>query len=203
MTYVILLIIVSAITGFLITYLLASRYSILERSGYGIAIGLGLYTWIVYLFSLLWGLQFKCIYIAAILLAVFCTIILTTKWGSFKEKILNEVIEIKNDFFLNKMSYFVHIAVFSFFTTIFWRLFSRTIIWKRTACILAFQTITETCHSICPISHLLFGAIISLLRTLLLPEKNSFIHSCQISYLPFFLNWVWILERYYSFPVYY
>lgn len=130
MTYVILLIIVSTITGFLLTYLLTSRYSILERSGYGITIGLGLYTWIVYLFSLLWGLQFKSIYIAAILLVVFCTLILTLKWGSFKEKILNEVIEIKNDFFLNKVSYFAHIAVFSFFTTIFWRLFSRTIIWK-------------------------------------------------------------------------
>lgn len=99
MTYVILLIIVSTITGFLLTYLLTSRYSILERSGYGITIGLGLYTWIVYLFSLLWGLQFKSIYIAAILLVVFCTLILTLKWGSFKEKILNEVIEIKNDFF--------------------------------------------------------------------------------------------------------
>lgn len=131
MTYVILLIIVSAITGFLLTYLLAAKYSILERSGYGITIGLGLYTWIVYLFSLLWGLSGKSIYIATILLVVFCTVTLTIKWVSFKEKILFEVIEIKNGFFLNKVSYFVHIALFSFFTTIFWRLFSRTIIWKK------------------------------------------------------------------------
>lgn len=115
MTYVILLIIISTITGFLLTYLLASRYSILERSGYGIAVGLGLYTWIVYLFSLLWGLSGKSIYIAAILLVVFCAVILTIKWVSFTEKILNEVIEIKNSFFLNKMSSFAHIAVFSFY----------------------------------------------------------------------------------------
>lgn len=131
MAYVIFLIIVSSITGFLITYLLSSKYSILERSGYGVATGLGLYTWIVYLFSLMWGLQLKGIFFSALLLVVFCTVILTVQWSSFKGKILSEVIETKNDFLLNKTSYFAHIAVFSFFTTIFWCLFSRTIIWKK------------------------------------------------------------------------
>ncbi|MDN3514870.1 MAG: PA14 domain-containing protein [Candidatus Brocadia sp.] len=130
MIHTVVFIIISILTGFFLTYFLASRYSVFERVGYGVAIGLGLFTWIVYLLSLLWGLQFKSIYVAAVLLVVFCSVIITIKWVFFKEKILIEIIEIKNDFFLNKVSYFVHIAVFSFFATIFWRLFSRTIIWK-------------------------------------------------------------------------
>lgn len=131
MTYVVLFIIVSVVTGFLLTYFLSARYSILERGAYGIVIGLGLHTWLVYLFSLLWGLSGKSIYLSTALLIIFCSIFLLIKWISFKEKILNETREIKDDFLLNKLSYFAHIAVFSFFTTIFWRLFYRTIIWKR------------------------------------------------------------------------
>ena len=131
MTFVILFIIISIITGFLLTYFLSARYSIFERVAYGTVIGLGLHTWIVYLFSLLWGLQLKSLYISAILLIVLCSVILIIKWTSFKEKIISEIQDIKNDFLLNKVSYYVHIAVFSFFTTIFWRLFYRTIIWKK------------------------------------------------------------------------
>jgi len=131
MTYVILFVIVSLITGFLLTYFLASRYSIFERVTYGMAIGLGLHTWLVYLFSLLWGLSGKSIYLSTALLIVFCSTFLGIKWTSFKEKILNETREIRDDFLLNKLSYFAHIAVFSFFTTIFWCLFSRTIILKK------------------------------------------------------------------------
>ena len=123
MAFVILFIIISIITGFLLTYFLSARYSIFERVAYGTVIGLGLHTWIVYLFSLLWGLSGKSIYIPAILLIVFCSVILIIKWAVFKENILNEILEIKNDFLFNKVSYFAHIAVFSFFTTIFWRLF--------------------------------------------------------------------------------
>ena len=125
------LIVISVLTGFLLTYFLSARYSIFERVAYGTVVGLGLYTWVVYLFSLLWGLQYRSIYITAIMLIVFCATVLTINWASFKEKIISEIIEIKNDFLLNKVSYFTHIAVFSFFTTIFWRLFYRTIIWKK------------------------------------------------------------------------
>ncbi|MFN3533668.1 MAG: hypothetical protein ACK41Q_14390, partial [Candidatus Brocadia sp.] len=131
MTFVILFIIISIITGFLLTYFLSARYSIFERAAYGAVIGLGLHTWIVYLFSLLCGLQFKSLYISSILLIVLCSVILIIKWTSFKEKIVSEIQDIKDDFLLNKISYYVHIAVFSFFTTIFWRLFCRTIIWKK------------------------------------------------------------------------
>lgn len=131
MTYVVLFIIVSVITGFLLTYFLSSGYSILERVAYGVVLGLGLHTWLVYLFSLLWGLSGKSIYFSAIMLIVFCSIFLGIKWASFREKILNETREIRDDFLLNKLSYFAHIVVFSFFTTIFWCLFSRTIILKK------------------------------------------------------------------------
>ena len=131
MTFVILFIIISIITGFLLTYFLTARYSIFERVAYGTVMGLGLHTWIVYLFSLLWGLQFQSLYISAILLIALCSVILIIKWDSFKENIISEIQDIKNDFLLNKVSYYVHIAVFSFFTTIFWRLFYRTIIWKK------------------------------------------------------------------------
>lgn len=131
MTFVVLFIIISIITGFLLTYFLSARYSIFERVAYGTVIGLGLHTWIVYLFSLLWGLQLKNIFISATLLTVLCSVILIIKWTSFKEKIISEIQDIKNDFLLNKISYYVHIAVFSFFTTIFWCLFYRTIIWKK------------------------------------------------------------------------
>src|SRR3972149_2021566 len=131
MTFVILFIIISIITGFLLTYFLSARYSIFERVAYGTVIGLGLHTWIVYVFSLLWGLSGKSVYISAVLLVVVCSIILIIKWTSFKEKIISEIQDTKNDFLLNKISYYVHIAVFSFFTTIFLRLFYRTIIWKK------------------------------------------------------------------------
>ncbi len=131
MTFAILFIIISIVTGFLLTYFLSARYSIFERVAYGTVIGLGFHTWIVYLFSLMWGLQFKSLYISAILLIALCSIILIIKWTSFKENIISEIQDIKNDFLLNKVSYYVHIAVFSFFTTIFWRLFYRTIIWKK------------------------------------------------------------------------
>jgi len=131
MTFVILFIIISIITGFLLTYFLSARYSLFERVAYGTVIGLGLHTWIVYLLSLLWGLQFQSLYISAILLIALCSVILIIKWDSFKENIISEIQDIKNDFLLNKVSYYVHIAVFSFFTTIFWRLFYRTIIWKK------------------------------------------------------------------------
>ena len=62
MTFVVLFIIISIITGFLLTYFLSARYSIFERVAYGTVIGLGLHTWIVYLFSLMWGLSGKSIY---------------------------------------------------------------------------------------------------------------------------------------------
>ena len=129
MTIVILIVIISIITGLLLTYFLSARYSLFETA-YGVVVGLGLYTWIVYLFSLLLGLSGKSIYISIGLLIAFCSAVLTIRWVYLKEKILSETREIKDDFFLNKVSYFVHIAVFSFFTTIFWRLFYRTIIWK-------------------------------------------------------------------------
>src|SRR3990167_7974128 len=64
MTLVVLFIIISIITGFILTYFLSARYSIFERVAYGTVIGLGLHTWIVYLFSLLWGLSGKSIYIS-------------------------------------------------------------------------------------------------------------------------------------------
>ena len=70
MTFVVLFIIISIITGFLLTYFLSARYSIFERVAYGTVIGLGLHTWIVYLFSLLWGLSGKSVYISAVLLVV-------------------------------------------------------------------------------------------------------------------------------------
>ncbi|KAA0245171.1 MAG: hypothetical protein DYG83_06590 [Candidatus Brocadia sp. AMX2] len=131
MTYVVLFIIVSVITGFFLTYFLSARYSIFERVAYGVVIGLGLHTWLVYLFSLLWGLSGKSIYLSTGLLIVFCSLILWIKWTSLKERIRNEAREIKNDFLLNTLSYYIHIAVFSFFTTIFWCLFSRTILLKK------------------------------------------------------------------------
>jgi len=131
MTLVVLFIIISIITGFILTYFLSARYSIFERVAYGTVIGLGLHTWIVYLFSLLWGLSGKSIYISIALSVVLSSIVLTIKWVSLKEKIRNEITNTKNGFFLNKTWYFAHIAVFSFFTTIFWCLFSRTIIWKK------------------------------------------------------------------------
>lgn len=131
MIYVVLFIIVSVVTGFLLTYFLASRYSILERFAYGVAIGLGLHTWLVYLLSLIRGLQFACIYLSTGLLIVFCSIFLWIKWASFQETIRKEAREIKNDFLLHTLSYSIHIAVFSFFTTIFWCLFSRTILLKK------------------------------------------------------------------------
>lgn len=130
MAYLVFFIVISVLTGFLLTYFLASRYSILERVTYGVAIGLGLHTWLVYLFSLLWRLQFKCIYLSTGLLILFCSLFLWIKWTSVKEKILSEARELKDDFLLHTASYITHLAVFSFFTTIFWRLFSRTIIFK-------------------------------------------------------------------------
>src|SRR3989337_3742554 len=130
MESVVLFIIVSVIAGFLLTYFLSARYSILERIAYGTVVGLGLNTWIVYLLSLIWGLQFKSIYISMCLLCIFIAVFLTIKWGYLKGKIVNEITDIRGDFLQNKISYFVHIAVFSFFTTIFCRLFYRTVIWK-------------------------------------------------------------------------
>jgi len=130
MESVVLFIIVSVIAGFLLTYFLSARYSILERIAYGMVVGLGLHTWIVYLLSLIWGLQFKSIYISMCLLCIFIAVFLTIKWGYLKGKIVNEITDIRGDFLQNKISYFVHIAVFSFFTTIFCRLFYRTVIWK-------------------------------------------------------------------------
>ncbi|MEP9411190.1 MAG: hypothetical protein HRF42_07255 [Candidatus Brocadia sp.] len=131
MLYVIFFIIISVLTGFFLTYFLAARYSIFERATYGAAIGLGLHTWLVYLFSLLWGLSGESIYLSTSLLIVFCSIFLWIKWISLKEDIMIETKKIRDDFLLNKLSYFVHITVFSFFTAIFWCLFSRTIILKK------------------------------------------------------------------------
>lgn len=131
MTSVVLFIIISTIAGFLLTYFLTAQYSIIERVAYGVVTGLGMSTWVVYLFSLLWGLSGKSIYISIALSVVFSSIVLTIKWVSLKEEIRNEITNIKNGFFLNKTWYFAHIAVFSFFTTIFWGIFSRTIIWKK------------------------------------------------------------------------
>ncbi|TVM00309.1 MAG: hypothetical protein CV087_14350 [Candidatus Brocadia sp. WS118] len=130
MTYSIFFIIISIVTGFLLTYLLSSRYSIFERVAYGVTLGFGLHTWLVYLFSLLWRLQFKCIYLSTSVLILFCSLFLWIKWISLKDKILHEAREIKNNFLADKASCAVHLAVFSFFTTIFWRLFSRTILFK-------------------------------------------------------------------------
>ena len=110
MAFVILFIIISIITGFLLTYFLSARYSIFERVAYGTVIGLGLHTWIVYLLSLLWGLSGLRIYSSLPpCLQCFCSVILIIKWTSFKEKIISEIQEIKNDFLLNKVSYYVHI----------------------------------------------------------------------------------------------
>ncbi len=130
MLSVIFIIIVSVITGFLLTYFLASGYSIIERVTYGMVIGLGLLAWLVYLFSLIWGLSDRSIYLSTSLLIVFCSIFLGIKWTSLKGKIVNETTEIKDDFLSNKPSYFIHFAVFIFFTTIFCCLFYRTIINK-------------------------------------------------------------------------
>jgi hypothetical protein len=130
MESVVLFIIVSVSAGFLLTYFLSARYSILERIAYGTVVGLGLNTWIAYLLSLIWGLQFKSIYISMCLLCIFIAVYLTIKWGYLKGKIVNEINDIRRDFLQNKILYFVHIAVFSFFTIIFCRLFYRTVIWK-------------------------------------------------------------------------
>ncbi|MBM4054039.1 MAG: hypothetical protein FJ264_05090 [Planctomycetes bacterium] len=132
MLLAIIFIVISIITGFLLTYFLSAHYSLLERIVYGIAIGLGLQTWIVYLFSLFWKLQFKCIYSSIALSSLFCIVFLIGNRSVQKQKILCEVMALKNDFLLHKTSYFVHSAVFAFFTTIFCRLFYRTIIWKET-----------------------------------------------------------------------
>lgn len=163
MTYVVLFILISLITGFLITYLLDvghvnSRtnnhelvirptlnsisdhhfttpsshhlpYSLMERIVYGVVIGLGLHTWVVYLFSLLWGLQDRCIYLSISLLIVFSLIFIIFRWNTLKMGVKDEVLRIKNDFLLNRLSYYIHIAVFLFFAVIFLRLFYRTIIW--------------------------------------------------------------------------
>ncbi|MDR4508798.1 MAG: PA14 domain-containing protein [Candidatus Brocadiaceae bacterium] len=130
MIFVILFIIISTITGFLLTYFLASSYSLFERIAYGLVIGLGLHTWVVYLFSFLWGLTFISIFITIAVSLVFCSLFTTVQWSSFKRDVLFELRRTKNDFLLNKKSCFVHIAVFSFFTTIFYRLFYRIILWK-------------------------------------------------------------------------
>ncbi|MCF6149083.1 MAG: hypothetical protein E3K37_10525 [Candidatus Kuenenia sp.] len=130
MIHVIIFIIVSIITGFLLTYFLSAKYSLFERIVYGIAIGLGLQTWVVYLFSLFWKLQFKCIYSSIALSSIFCIVFLIINRNVQKQKILREVTELKKDFLLNKTAYFAHIAVFAFFTTIIYSLFYRTIIWK-------------------------------------------------------------------------
>jgi len=76
------------------------------------------------------GTPVKSIYISMCLLCIFIAVFLTIKWGYLKGKIVNEITDIRGDFLQNKISYFVHIAVFSFFTTIFCRLFYRTVIWK-------------------------------------------------------------------------
>lgn len=125
------LIIISVLTGYLLTYFLSARYSIFERTAYGAVVGLALYTWIAYLFSMLWGLQFKSICFSALVLIVLSSAIVVKRWASLKNNIVNELSEIKNDFLLNKVSYYAHIAVFSFFATIFWRIFYRTILWKK------------------------------------------------------------------------
>jgi len=131
MVYVLLCIGISVITGFLLTYFLATRYSILERLACGVVVGLALFTWIAYLFSLSWGLQYKSISLAVgMLIIISGSVIFIIKWASLKEKIAGEMREIKADFFLNKTSYYIHITVFSFFATIFCRLFYRTILWK-------------------------------------------------------------------------
>ena len=107
------------------------QFSILERLAYSAVIGLGLSTWIVYIFSLFFGLQFKSIFISIILLIIFCLIFLFTRWSSLKLKIRDELINIKNDYFLNKFSYFVHLVILFFFGSIFFGLFSRIIIWQK------------------------------------------------------------------------
>lgn len=132
MILAVIFIIVSVITGFLVTYFLAAKYSLFERGAYGIAIGLGLQTWLVYLFSLIWKLQFICIYFSIALSLLFCILFFIINRSDIKLKILYEATDIKKDFLLNKTSYFAHIAVFAFFTVIFCRLFYRTIIWKET-----------------------------------------------------------------------
>ncbi|MDR4508003.1 MAG: PA14 domain-containing protein [Candidatus Brocadiaceae bacterium] len=131
MAFVFLFIIISLIAGFLITYYLSARYSLFERTAYGMVIGLGLHTWIAYLFSFLWGLQSKSLYATLTLSVVFCATFTLFHWILLKENVLSEIRTIKNDFLVNKVSYFIHIAIFSFFSTIFCRLFYRTIIWKK------------------------------------------------------------------------
>src|SRR3990172_7541687 len=95
------LIIISVLTGYLLTYFLSARYSIFERTAYGTVVGLALYTWIAYLFSMLWGLQFKSIYFSALVLIVLSSAIVVRRWASLKNTIVNELSEIKNDFLLN------------------------------------------------------------------------------------------------------
>lgn len=142
MSYVIIILIVGTIAGFLITYFLNTEtsnlnhhsdisisYSILERVAYGVVLGLGLFTWLVYIFSLFLGLKIESIYIPIILLTVFCSLFLSIRWNLFKCSFVNEIWELKADFSKNKSFYYAHIAVFIFFAVIFYRLFYRTIIW--------------------------------------------------------------------------
>lgn len=149
MVYVVTIILISSFTGYLITHFLdlspaicksnnsscnidtfrTTPLTLIERVVYGVVLGVGLFTWMAYLFSLSWGLQYKSIYFSIVILIVFCSWFLITKCTLFKTRIFHDFVALRDAFFLNKFSFSVHIVVFCFFATIFCRLFYRTIIW--------------------------------------------------------------------------
>lgn len=150
MSYAILIIIISSFAGYLITHFLDNDLpfsrknqlsdmkgqthnplllTLLERVAYGVVLGLALFSWLAYLFSLFYGLQYICIIITISLLVIFIVCFLISRWADFSQKTLAGIINLKHTFLLNKFSYSVHIIVFCFFSVIFYRLFNRIIIW--------------------------------------------------------------------------
>ncbi len=150
MAFVILLITIAATTGYLITYLLdplissanqnpencspppvcKEPCSFFERFSYGFVIGLGLFTWIAYLFSLFLGLCFFAIFSAVLIMAAFSFIFTYLRRESVKIRFINEICDIKSGFLANRTFYIVGCAVFLVFAAIFWGLFSRIIMWR-------------------------------------------------------------------------
>ena len=128
MIYVILVIILSTFAGFLVTCFLNTE-SIIERVTYGFVIGIGLFTWFTYLFSLFFGLGTVSILFSILLVSTIGIVIFICSHGWFKQIVCSECLALKNRFQDNRYSYIVHLVVFTFFSFVFCRLFYRTIIW--------------------------------------------------------------------------
>ncbi len=129
MIYVIIIIILSTLAGFLITSFLNTE-SIIERLVYGFVFGLGLYTWFTYLFSLFFGLGFLSILSSILLVSLIGTVIFIYRYKLFKDLVFCESLALKNRILNKRYSYIVHFLIFTAFSIIFCRLFYRTIIWN-------------------------------------------------------------------------